>query len=79
MTELEEKLIELGYEIPLNPIERNIYFKTTILYIFSVKIENGKITNNQVYFLVRWLPFDNLQQVYNELQKDLEELRKYEI
>lgn len=73
---LEEKLKELGYKIPLNPIEKNIYFKTTTLYIFSVKIENGKITNNLVYFLVRWIPFDNLQQAFNEMQKDLEELKK---
>ena len=78
MTKLEEKLIELGYEKPLNPSISNVYFKKTILYIFGVKIENGKIIQNEVRFLVKWMPFDNLQKVSNEVQKDLEILKECE-
>ena len=78
MTKLEEKLQELGFQKSLNPSISNVYYKTTTLYIFGVKIDNGKIIQNEVHFLVKWIPFDNLQQAYNEMQRDLKILKECE-
>lgn len=78
MTKLEEKLLELGYEksnIPRIYIKR-IYCNNIQLTICGNTVLSPKIqTNNIVEY--QW-EIDNLQQAFNELQKDLEELKKYE-
>lgn len=79
MTKLEEKLIELGYNGVFVGNDNNIYYKkqtkrivldfkcekiiTSYLRLPSLEINNQKQINN-------------LQQAYNQLQKDLKVLRE---
>ena len=82
MTKLEEKLLELGYEY----INHNHYYKkrfTKFVYSFidlnstNTRINDyGVETPNNVYRKQEQL--DNLQQAFNQLQKDLEVLKEYE-
>ena len=82
MSRLEEKLIELGY--------RKISYYNFIRYkketkchciIFEVskqrevKIQDNYILSNYFY---KQQEIDNLQQAFNEMQKDLEVLRNVE-
>ena len=82
MTKLEEKLKELGYEL----------FYITNLYQYGKRFNMGYITiltdteNKQIIrsfiapiAITNQRNIDSLQQAFNEMQKDLEELRKYEI
>lgn len=80
MTKLEKKLKELGYE------ERDyihkIFFKDLFPYLIFIKLEINKISNyaiNSYYFSINsQQDINDLQQAFNIMQKDLEELRKYE-
>lgn len=86
MTKLEEKLKELGYEC--YGLDGNGYHYSKKvngnigLIIYYDKTFSGKFNGWKVnYYPVSvetQQDIDNLQQAYNELQKDLEELRKYE-
>ena len=85
MTKLEEKLIMLGYEnCGENPyIYKCKWFKKFFKYGTEIRItmsENKKGIANYVvhtdsYSFTRQNYIDNLQLAYNQLQKDLEELR----
>ena len=79
MTKLEEKLIELGY----NNVDYNCYKKKFFRFIFiTLELKNDKIWFYSVADLnncfVTQQDIDNLQQAFNEMQRDLEELKKYE-
>ena len=73
--ELKEKLIELGYETDCDFCE--IWLKGNIQIItFYGRIKNYCIiTSNNIH---RQQDIDNIQQAFNQLQKDLEVLKKYE-
>ena len=79
MAKLEEKLIELGYnQDEYNPY---VYYKdciglTGISIYIKAKIE-GKVWTLFKDFKCQ-NDIDNLQQSFNVMQKDLEELKKYE-
>lgn len=78
MTKLEEKLIELGYFAQFGIG----YIKRINSFAFCIHI----MKDNQIYYSINtfgksWLDkqdIDNLQQAFNQLTKDLEELREYE-
>lgn len=86
MTKLEQKLIELGYELDdwlswsfTNVAYSKIYERHKIVFYVD------KVT--QTYKGQRVLPLtyynnqhdiDNLQQAFNQLQNDLKELKEYE-
>lgn len=76
MTKLEKKLIELGYEksnIPRIYIKR-IYGNNIQITICGNTILKPKIqTNNIIEYQEE---IDNLQQAFNQLQKDLEVLKE---
>lgn len=85
MTKLEEKLIELGYEYRdyIFLKERN-YIKWIGKHNININVEiknKKKIKSNYIVssIILTQQDIDNLQQAFNELQKDLEELKKYEI
>ena len=85
MTKLEEKLIELGYEeckISHNDLKKykkeyNDYINIYLYYdLYDKKFTNWKVKpyadiNDQSVL-------DDLQQAYNEMEKDLEALRNVE-
>lgn len=86
MTKLEQKLIELGYEL-------NDWLSWSFTNVaYSKKYERHKIViyvdkNTQSYKGQRVLPLtyynnqqdiDNLQQAFNQLKKDLKELKQVE-
>lgn len=81
MTKLEEKLIELGYrKIVLPTFIR--YFK---FYVYDVEIIIDLEYERILYYMVLCTSaiktqqhIEDLQQAYNIMKKDLEELRKYE-
>ena len=83
MSRLEQKLIELGYEVDINnslvctAIQFSKYYGNHRLDIFYNSIK-------EVCFGERIVPYafcsnqsyiDNLQQAFNQLQKDLEVLK----
>lgn len=82
MTKLEQKLIELGYrqkfEYPhifykkINGINLNIYTCGEVSRIRDSNVYQVKVgfSNQQ--------DIDNLQEAYNQLQKDLEVLKEYD-
>lgn len=80
MSRLEQKLIELGYEFVDSCYNSHCYRKC---------IEgNGRVCINVCKdriigryidkVIIHQQDIDNLQQAFNEMQKDLKELRKYE-
>ena len=83
MTKLEEKLLELGYKkvAKFNGIIK-IYEKYENFTHFIVKLEENNIYDYYIYeeaFVVRnQRAIDLLQQAFDIMKKDLEELRKYE-
>ena len=77
MTKLEEKLIELGYEkISHNYMTRLTCYKKDFdfSYIYFY-IRDGEIVTYSAYLLRHQTQYDDLQQAYNQLQKDLEVLK----
>lgn len=78
MTKLEEKLIELGYErshIPRIYIKR-IYCNNIQMNIWGNTIMKPKIQTNNI--VESQQDIHNLQQAFNEMQKDLEILKGVE-
>ena len=82
MTKLEEKLIELGYCYAFDNSEGYLYVKSpNKKYIFNVllsyskrRIENYDMLS--VYDIHSQKDIDNLQQAFDEMQKDLEILKE---
>lgn len=86
MTKLEEKLIELGYEkttttyicdddIPIIKFEKKYCYKATILIIlYDNKIEDCFVETIYQRFM-KQEQINNLQQAFDEMQRDLEELK----
>ena len=82
MSKLEEKLLELEYRYSFDNSEGYLYVKThNKKYIFNVllsyskrRIENYDVAN--VYDFHSQKDIDNLQQAFNEFQKDLEILKE---
>lgn len=94
MTKLEQKLKELGYEYA-SPYGYYCRFKNDYVmrykkymdedYLIIIDLDfktETKIVDCYILLpmsILRQKDIDNLQQSFNEMQKDLEELRKYEI
>lgn len=81
MTKLEEKLIELGYNEAFVGNDNNIYYKNKIKRIvLNSKCE--KIVTSYLRLLSSEIDSEkqikNIQQAFNQLQDDLEELKEYE-
>lgn len=87
MTKLEEKLIELGYEFDHYEVfqRQNTYRKffgdinCAGIFIYT----NKNINKIESYYAINGvvtsqIHIDTLQQAFNEMQKDLEELKQYE-
>lgn len=68
MTKLEQKLIELGYEFVANCSTNNV--KTYIKNVNGKVCHFIQVLDGEIMGVMSELP--------NEMQKDLEELRKYE-
>ena len=81
MTKLEQKLLELGYEFYLIDNGRVIYIKDyhkiRLTIVMSEKIY-GFINTYKIDRIDYQQDIDNLQQAFNQLQNDLEVLKKYE-
>ena len=80
MTKLEEKLIELGYEYHEL---YNIWEKEILNHIIHIMLSDGQIHHNEVVnhqniIVINQQQIDNLQQAFNEMQKDLEILKECE-
>ena len=86
MTKLEQKLIELGYEFDHYEVFTNqtAYRKPigdidcAIIMIFTNKNINTIVTNYVINGIVKsQIHINNILQAFNEMQKDLEVLKKY--
>jgi hypothetical protein len=76
MTKLEERLKELGYKKRYSKVE---YFKRIYGGIIHLTITDLKSTFVEpAYIIYSQQQIDNLQQAFNEMQKDLEVLRNVE-
>ncbi len=78
MTKLEKKLIELGYERGYH----NMYHKNfSRIFILTIEVYK-KVIFGRVYSECREFSsqdkIDDLQLAFNQLQNDLEVLKKYE-
>ena len=80
MTKLEEKLLELGYErVRLQFSNISIYNKIGKHALFVIKILENEIFDYHLHKNIHnQNDIDNLQQAFNEMQKDLEVLKDYE-
>ncbi len=85
MTKLEEKLIELGYvkNRQMSYEYETYYFRNFDSFInLYINVEvDGYITHSYVQAFDTYAyqeQIDNLQQAFNQLQKDLKELKEYE-
>ena len=82
MTKLEEKLIELGYEKERICEYTKDFIKEQFYLMITINpYTRNKIVDNYVFqysFTKTQQDIDNLQQAYNQLQKDLEVLKEYE-
>ena len=84
MTKLEQKLVELGYEqgVTLKTLYfKKIYNARIMLWLnkrcSNITKDSGVLKNGSIY-VRKQQDIDILQQAFNEMQKDLEELKKYE-
>lgn len=82
MTKLEEKLIELGYEqyVTLKHLYlKNIDNARILLWLnkshTNITKDSGVLKNESIY-VRKQQDIDNLQQAFNVMQRDLEELKK---
>ena len=88
MTKLEEKIIELGYvkDFEIHSKKVLIFFRKSKWNFASIQIVIDKNTNEiwkyQVDFedklITYYREFDDIEQAFNVMQKDLEELKKYD-
>lgn len=78
MTKLEEKLCELGYELFKTNDEVLIYRKTNIGGYLDIHLCDNKVLTSGVLFpliiTTKW-ELKNINRAFNQLQKDLEELK----
>ena len=81
MTKLEEKLIELGYRQYLT--HKNLYLKNIdnariLLWLNNSRLkitkDSGVLKNESIY-VRKQEDINALQQAFNEMKKDLEELK----
>ena len=80
MTKLEEKLIELGYE-RCSYYKYEKKFETYCEMFCEVDIKEkpkGRLRLGIYDWIYTQQDIDNLQQAFNEMQKDLEVLKKHE-
>ena len=76
MTKLEQKLVESGYY--RNPKYNNIFYKrVNDNYNIEMVIINGNVYGN-IINVSQQNNSQNYKQAFNEMQKDLEGLNKYE-
>lgn len=83
MSKLKQKLLDLGYTpYTVNELyfakEFNKYYLDIDINKNLIDIEESCIDVSSAY-IYNQQDIDNLQQAYNQLQKDLKELRKNEI
>lgn len=86
MTKLEEKLIQLGYEVGYEEWDENKEYLNGNKYginkgcTITIRYRNGKFFDAFLYrpYFTSQQDIDNLQQAFNQLQSDLEVLRGYE-
>lgn len=82
MTKLEEKFIELGYELYYQSADDTVYRKELIIGTFHIIIDTKtkkSIANYIDKIIIRTQQdIDEVQQAFNVMEKDLEELKKYE-
>lgn len=79
MSNLEEKLIELGYEkTPYFDINDVIWWKGSIAIATDKKCLKILKANVQIGYVNNQQDIDKLQQAFNQLQKDLEVLKDEE-
>ena len=80
MTKLEEKLIELGYELNGEYYNYNVYRKRISANDLFVEVFHNLSLDYciDVGYVYSQQDIDNLQKAFNEMQKDLEELKNYE-
>lgn len=81
MTKLEEKLIELEYKYDLSHYvyTKEYQLDTDNKIMIVLNSDRTTIQNSRVYCLSPYFKqqdIDNLQQAYNEMQKDLEVLEQ---
>lgn len=78
MTKLEEKLLELGYKEEWTYDNIAFYIKCEIDYETHIFLKNQKIVKSKINVkkhIEEQYQIDNLQQAFNQLQKDLEVLK----
>lgn len=73
MTKLEQKLIELGFNKTYGLYWKKLYGKANII----IKKHCGKIVDYEIPELI-FLEKKEQELIINKMQKDLEELKKYE-
>lgn len=83
MTKLEQKLLELGYEEWRYSFEHVTYIKTYNDKVdLNIDIDNAKTKITNWYLYVEEITIkqqsyiDGIQQAFNQLQNDLEELKE---
>ena len=86
MSKLEEKLIELGYDIENTDWTykqaTKAYMDCCIIIYFNKEKYGNNITFKcvkPIFSIKSQQDIDNLQQAFNVLQKDLEVLKEYEV
>ena len=89
MSRLEKKLKELGYhkyqtiyyqddDKPYIGFKKQYCYRATIhIELYDNKLDTYNVTTEYEYF-TKQQAIDNLQQAFNEMQKDLEVLRNVE-
>lgn len=80
MAKLEEKLFELGYKLFQRQSEREvIYRKVNIGGYLDIQLWNDNILTSSVLFplpINNQYELNNINKAFNQLQQDLEELKK---
>lgn len=77
MTKLEEKLLELGYELETHTYIKRLKGNIALcIYVTPNRLIGGVECDK---FFMYQFQIDNLQQAYNQLQNDLEVLKEYEL
>lgn len=82
MTKLEEKLINLGYELYYKSADDTEYYKELTIGTFHIIIDTKtkKIIANYIDKVIIHTRqnIDEVQQAFNVMKQDLEELKQYE-
>lgn len=78
MTKLEEKLIQLGYEKTSQYMWTKNFEGSCYSYFTIMKNTMMNYGVSSTYFIIEQQDIDNLQQAFNEMQRDLEILKECE-